>query len=73
VRKETKDDAEAIHLVDTVDQERADFIKHYFNAPWPSRHLYHAMLNTIAGEDDTVNTILGLMEAGNKRPEAGGS
>ncbi|MGD0815168.1 MAG: cytidylate kinase-like family protein [Verrucomicrobiota bacterium] len=73
VRLETKDDAEAIHLVDTVDQERADFIKHYFNAPWPSRHLYHAMLNTTVGEDETVNTILDLIEASNKKSEAGGS
>ena len=55
--------------MDTVDQERADFIKHYFKAQWPSRHLYHAMLNTAAGEDDTVNTILNLMDAANKRSE----
>ena len=41
--------------------------------PWPSRHLYHAMLNTSVGEDEAVNTILGLMEAANKKPEAGGS
>jgi hypothetical protein len=31
------------------------------------------MLNTSVGEDEAVNTILGLMEAANKKPEAGGS
>jgi cytidylate kinase len=70
VRAEVKNDAEAISRVDTVDQERADFIRHYFKAPWPSRHLYHAMLNTAVGEDETVNTILNLMDAANKRPGA---
>jgi cytidylate kinase len=70
VRAETKNDAEAINLVDTVDQERADFIRHYFKAQWPSRHLYHAMLNTADGEEETVNTILGMMDAANKRPGA---
>jgi cytidylate kinase len=70
VRLRSKDDAEAINLVDTVDRERADFIRHYFKAPWPSRHLYHAMLNTAAGEEVTVNTILGLMEAAHKAPGA---
>ena len=50
-----------------MDQERVAFIRHYYNAEWPSRHLYHAMLNTAAGEDATVETILGLIEAANRR------
>src|SRR2546423_3457722 len=41
---------EALELVDTVDQERHDFVKHYFGKEWPSRHLYDAMLNTAIGE-----------------------
>jgi hypothetical protein len=53
-----------------VDEERAQFIQHYFKVQWPSRHLYHAMLNTDAGVEETVNTILYLMEAANKK--AGG-
>ncbi len=71
MRKQTKDDAEAINLVDTVDQERADFIKHYFKAEWPSRHLYHAMLKTAAGEDETVTTIINMMIAANQKPGTG--
>lgn len=69
-RLRIKNDAEAIHLVDTVDQERAEFIKHYYKAQWPSRHLYNAMLNTEAGEDETVNAILYLIDAANKKTEA---
>jgi len=70
VRLRLKNDTEAINLVDTVDEERAEFIQHYFKVQWPSRHLYHAMLNTDAGVDETVNTILYLMDAANKK--AGG-
>jgi cytidylate kinase len=70
VRLRIKNDTEAINLVDTVDEERAEFIQHYFKVQWPSRHLYHAMLNTDAGVEETVSTILYLMDAANKK--AGG-
>jgi cytidylate kinase len=70
VRMRLKDDKEALNLVDTVDQERAEFIMHYFKVQWPSRHLYDAMLNTAAGEEQTVNTILYLMDAANKKTGA---
>jgi cytidylate kinase len=69
IMAEVKNEAEARHLLDTVDQERRDFIWHYYKAEWPSRHLYHAMLNTAAGDDATVETILSLMEAANRREE----
>jgi len=64
-----KDEAEALRLVDTVDEERKEFIRHYYKAEWPARHLYHAMLNTVIGPEATVDTILGLMDAANRREE----
>jgi cytidylate kinase len=70
VLAEVKNEAEAIELVDTVDNERRDFIKHYFDAEWPSRHLYHAMLNTAMGDEATVDTLLQLMADANRREEA---
>lgn len=70
VLADVKNEAEAIELVDNVDKERKDFIKHYFGAEWPSRHLYHVMLNTAAGDEPTVDTILDLMEDANRREEA---
>jgi cytidylate kinase len=61
VLEQLKNEEEAIHLVDTVDQERRDFVKHYFDAEWPSRHLYDAMLNTKIGEEAAVDAILTLL------------
>ena len=62
-----KHEAKAIELVDTVDEQRVEFIKRYFGVHWPSRHLYHAMLNTDIGEDAVVDIILQLMDLANKR------
>ena len=61
VLAEVKNESEALHLLDTVDQERIEFIRHYYKSEWPARHLYHAMLNTAAGEQATVDTIIKLM------------
>jgi len=57
-----KTEAEARELVDTVDQERSDFIQKYFNVEWPARSLYHLMINTSVGEDVAVETILDFMK-----------
>jgi cytidylate kinase len=57
-----RNENEALDLVDSVDQQRRDFIKHYYGVEWPSRHLYDAMLNTSIGEERTVEIILQLME-----------
>ena len=54
-------------MIETVDQERKAFIRHYYNAEFPARHLYHAMLNTAPGDDATVETILSLLDAANRR------
>ena len=49
---------EAARLVDTVDDDRADFIKRYFGKEWPSRRLYHMMINSQIGDEAVVRTIL---------------
>ena len=54
--------AEAEQSVDTVDHERADFIAKYFQMDWPNLSLYHALLNTAAGQNVTVSSILNLKE-----------
>lgn len=53
-----KTESEARELVDTVDHERVDFIQRYFHVEWPTRWLYHLMLNTSIGEEKVVETIL---------------
>jgi cytidylate kinase len=62
-----KDHAEAIQLLNTVDNERAAFVKRYFGKDWPTRPLYHLMLNTLLGDDICVSAISDLIEAANRR------
>lgn len=50
--------AEAARLVETVDRDRADFIKKYFDKDWPSRSLYQLMINSQIGDEAVVQTIL---------------
>lgn len=57
-------------LVDSVDRERIAFIKHYFNADWPTRSLYHIMLNTAMGNQQVIHTILDTMLLVEGRPKA---
>ena len=49
---------EAARLVDSVDSDRADFIKKYFGKEWPCRRLYHLMINSRVGDEAVVRTIL---------------
>jgi len=55
----TKSQAE--ELVDSVDRERIAFVKHYFDADWPTRSLYHVMINTAIGNESVIQTILHTM------------
>jgi shikimate kinase len=57
-----KTEQQAHELVDTVDLERANFIEKYFKVEWPSRSVYHFMLNTSVGDESVVQTILDLMK-----------
>ena len=66
VRALGKTQAEAVDLVEAIDQERATFVKKYFGKDWPSRHLYHLMLNSVVGDDVVVRTILDEMAALNR-------
>jgi len=61
---------EAEELVDSVDRERIAYIKHYFNADWPTRSLYHLMLNTAVGNEPVVRTILNTMRLLEGSPKA---
>jgi len=56
----TEGDAET--LVNTIDWERAAFIKRYFHAEWPNRSVYHAMINTDLGDETVVRAILSFLQ-----------
>jgi len=53
---------EAEDLVENVDKERIAYIKHYFNAEWPTRSLYHLMINTVVGDENVIATIMNGMK-----------
>jgi cytidylate kinase len=57
-----KTEQQAHELVDTVDLERADFIEKYFKVEWPSRSVYHTMINTVIGNETVVQTIVDFMK-----------
>jgi cytidylate kinase len=58
LRKQGKSEDEAYLLAETVDQDRAAYIKQYFEVEWPERHLYHLMVNSTMGDEAAVETIL---------------
>jgi cytidylate kinase len=60
--------AEAAEMVDSVDRERIAFVKHYFSADWPTRSLYHVMINTAVGNESVIETILHTMHLVEGRP-----
>jgi cytidylate kinase len=64
-----QEDAE--DLVENVDKERMAYIKHYLNADWPTRSLYHLMINTVVGDENVVATILNGMQMLESRPADG--
>ena len=49
---------EAQKLVDEIDAERAEFIRHYFGAEWPARWLYNIMINSKFGDEFVTETVL---------------
>jgi cytidylate kinase len=58
LKQSGKSAAEAKELVESVDQERAAFIKKYFNIQWPTFSRYHLMINSHIGDEAVVDMIL---------------
>jgi cytidylate kinase len=52
---------EAEELLDTIDRDRITFVKRYFDADWPTRCLYHLMINTAIGNENVISTILSTL------------
>ncbi len=62
--------SEAEERVESVDRERIAFVKHYFDADWPTRSLYHVMINTAVGDNSVIETILHTMHLVSGHPKA---
>jgi CMP/dCMP kinase len=63
-----KNEREARELLDTIDRDRTTFVKRYFDADWPTRCLYHMMINTAVGNEHVINTILNTMRTLERAP-----
>ncbi|MGA9978339.1 MAG: cytidylate kinase-like family protein [Candidatus Sulfotelmatobacter sp.] len=48
----------AIRDVDTIDRDRAAFIKRYFKLRWPEHDLYDAMFNTETGDSFVADMLV---------------
>lgn len=57
-----KPQQEAEESLETVDRDRAAFVKTYHGLNWPLREIYHVMINTIQGNDIVMDLILHQME-----------
>jgi cytidylate kinase len=70
LREDGLSESEADERVDSVDRERIAFVKHYFDADWPTRSLYHMMINTAVGNEAVIQAILQTMQLVQGRPRA---
>jgi cytidylate kinase len=62
-----KSRSDALQLAETVDLDRAAFIKQYFGVEWPGRHRFHLMVNSTMGEENAVETVLDSIAIMEKR------
>src|SRR5580698_10746248 len=58
-----KSEKEAVELAESVDLDRAAFIKQHFGVEWPARQFFHLMINSTIGEDAVVEIILNARTA----------
>ena len=57
---------EATQLLESVDRERAAFVRKYYGKEWPDRSLYNLMMNTKVGDDAVIASILNIVDLLNK-------
>lgn len=58
---------DAASLLESVDRERAAFVRKYYGKEWPDRSLYNLMINTSTGDDAVITTLLDMVELLNRR------
>lgn len=63
LREMGKSDAEARELLNSIDAERATFVKKYYSKDWPTRAFYHLMLNSKVGDEVVIRTIVDEVQA----------
>jgi hypothetical protein len=63
LRELGKSEAEAAELLQSIDHERATFVKKYFGKEWPTRAFYHLMVNSKVGDETVIRAITSEIEA----------
>jgi cytidylate kinase len=61
-----KSEEEAEESLEHVDADRAAFVKRYYGKEWPTRELYHLMINSVVGDQAVIDLILHEMEILNR-------
>jgi len=62
LRQTGKSEQEALELAETVDLDRAAFIKQCFGVEFPARQYFHVMINSAMGDESVVQVILDGIE-----------
>jgi cytidylate kinase len=58
LREAGKTESDALAEIASVDRQRVIFVRKYFGMEWPTRELYHLMLNSKVGDEVAIDTIL---------------
>jgi len=53
-----KSEADAMEEISCIDRQRVIFVRKYFDMEWPTRELYHLMMNSKVGDETVIDTIL---------------
>ena len=53
-----KSEAEAMQEISNVDRQRVIFVRRYFDMEWPTRELYHLMINSKVGDETVISTVM---------------
>lgn len=67
LRMTGRSEKEAVELAETVDRDRAAYIKQFFGVDWPPRYFYQLMINSTLGDDVVVQTILNTLAISEKQ------
>lgn len=60
---------DATQLLESVDRERAAFIRKYYGKEWPDRSLYNLMINTKVGDEAVITAVLDVVDILNKHQQ----
>jgi CMP/dCMP kinase len=67
LREAGKTEEQAEEEILNVDRQRVLFVRKYFGMEWPTRELYHMMINSNVGDDVVIETILhGIQRVGSR-------